>query len=102
MEVILTGEPLPAERAHALGLVNRLCEPGHAEESAMALAAQVCACAPIAVWESRKVVLAAHTNTDDVLISMTNEGFGRVLQSEDTKEGLSAFIEKRPPNWQGR
>ena len=102
MEVILTGEPIPAQRAHELGLVNRLCEPGKADEAALALAAQVCACAPIAVWESRKVVLAAHTNDDETLIKMTNEGFGRVLQSEDTKEGLTAFIEKRPPNWQGR
>jgi enoyl-CoA hydratase len=102
MEVILTGEPIPAQRAYDLGLVNRLCEPGKAEETAMALAAQVCACAPIAVWESRKVVLAAHTSDDETLIKMTNEGFGRVLQSEDTKEGLTAFIEKRPPNWKGR
>ncbi|MFM8956737.1 MAG: enoyl-CoA hydratase-related protein, partial [Actinomycetota bacterium] len=102
MEVILTGEPIPAQRAYELGLVNRLVEPGKAQEAAMALAAQVCACAPIAVWESRKVVLAAHTNDDETLIKMTNEGFGRVLQSEDTKEGLTAFIEKRPPNWKGR
>jgi enoyl-CoA hydratase len=102
MEVILTGEPIPAQRAYELGLVNRLCEPGKAQEAALALAAAVCACAPIAVWESRKVVLAAHTEDDATLIKMTNEGFGRVLQSEDTKEGLTAFIEKRAPNWQGR
>ena len=102
MEAILTGDPIPAQRAYDLGLINRLCEPGQAKETALALAAQVCASAPIAVWESRKIVLAAETNDDATLIKMTNEGFGRVLQSEDTKEGLTAFIEKRPPNWTGR
>lgn len=102
MEAILTGDPIPAQRAYELGLVNRLCEPGKAEEAAMALAAQICTSAPLAVWESRRIVLAADTNDDATLIGMTNEAFGRVLQSEDTKEGLTAFIEKRPPNWQGR
>ncbi len=102
MEAILTGDPIPAQRAYELGLVNRLCEPGKAEEAAMALALQICTSAPLAVWESRRIVLAADTNDDATLIAMTNEGFGRVLQSEDTKEGLTAFIEKRPPNWQGR
>ena len=102
MEAILTGDPIPAQRAYELGLVNRLCEPGKAQEAAMALALQVCTSAPVAVWESRKIVLASDTADDATLIQMTNEGFGRVLQSEDTKEGLSAFIEKRPPNWTGR
>lgn len=102
MEAILTGDPIPAQRAYDLGLVNRLCEPGKAEEVALALAAQVCASAPIAVWESRKIVLASETADDATLIAMTNEGFARVLQSEDTKEGLTAFIEKRPPRWQGK
>ena len=102
MEAILTGDPIPAQRAYELGLVNRLCEPGKAQEAAMALALQVCTSAPVAVWESRKIVLASDTADDATLIQMTNEGFGSVLQSEDTKEGLSAFIEKRPPNWTGR
>jgi enoyl-CoA hydratase len=102
MEVILTGQPLSAERAYTLGLINRLVEPGKAEESAFELASRVCLAAPLAVWASRKIVLAAAYENDETLINMTNAEFGKVLQSEDTKEGLTAFIEKRPPVWQGR
>jgi enoyl-CoA hydratase len=46
--------------------------------------------------------LAAATESDETLINMTNKEFGAVLNSEDTKEGLTAFIEKRTPNWQGK
>jgi enoyl-CoA hydratase len=46
--------------------------------------------------------LAAATESDENLIKMTNEEFGAVLNSQDTKEGLTAFIEKRAPNWQGK
>jgi enoyl-CoA hydratase len=101
LEVILTGEPLPAERAYQLGLVNRLVEPGQALDAALALAAQICAAAPLAVWASRKVVLASAYEDDETLKKMTNDAFGSILASEDTKEGLTAFIEKRPPNWRG-
>ncbi|MEQ1872351.1 MAG: crotonase/enoyl-CoA hydratase family protein [Ilumatobacteraceae bacterium] len=102
MEAILTGEPIPAPRAYELGLVNRVVEPGQAMAAAMELALKVCEAAPLAVWASRKVVLAAAYENDETLIRMTNEGFAGMLASEDTKEGLTAFIEKRPPNWQGR
>lgn len=102
MEVILTGQPLPAQRAYELGLVNRLVDPGKEVEAAIELATRVCAAAPLAVWASRKIVLAAAYENDETLIKMTNHEFGAILRSEDTKEGLTAFIEKRPPNWKGK
>src|SRR5438067_7641364 len=55
MELILTGDPLPAERAHALGLVNELVAPGEVLRAALALAERVSANAPVAVRESRRV-----------------------------------------------
>lgn len=102
MEAILTGEPIPAERAHALGLVSRLTEPGEATAEAHRLADQITAAAPLAVWASRSVVLAAASENDETLIKMTNQALAGVMASDDIKEGLTAFIEKRPPNWKGR
>ena len=102
LEVILTGDPLPATRAYELGLVNRVVAPDQVESAARELAARIAANAPLAVWASRRVVLATAYEDDNTLIDMTNQEFGKILGSEDTKEGLTAFIEKRPPNWQGR
>lgn len=102
MEAILTGEPFSAQRAYELGMVNKLVEPNASLDAAIDLALRVCKAAPLAVWASRKIVLASETESDQNLIDMTNKEFGAVLASEDTKEGLTAFIEKRPPNWQGK
>ena len=102
MEAILTGEPFSAQRAYELGMVNKLVEPNTSLDAAIDLALRVCKVAPLAVWASRKIVLASETESDQNLIDMTNKEFAAVLASEDTKEGLTAFIEKRPPNWQGK
>ncbi len=102
MEAILTGEPIPAERAHQLGLVSRLAMPGETLNEALRLASQITANAPLAVWESRKVVLAAASEDDDTLKAMTDRAMGVMMHSEDLGEGLTAFIERRPPVWTGR
>jgi enoyl-CoA hydratase len=102
MLAILTGEPIPAERAYALGLVAELVGPGTAEQAALWLAERICENAPVAVWASRRVVANAHDGTEAELRKMTDEATASILQSEDLQEGLAAFREKRPPVWTGR
>jgi enoyl-CoA hydratase len=102
MYAILTGEPISAERAYQLGLVSSLVEPGQAEAEATRIAEQIAAAAPLAVYASRRVVLDADWDTDANLQQLTQRLFTDVLASQDTKEGLTAFIEKRTPNWTGK
>lgn len=102
LEVILTGEPLPAARAHQLGLVNRLVTPEEVLPVARGLADLVAQAAPMAVAASRRVVMASAHEDDDTLRRMSDTEIAALMSSDDTREGLAAFIEKRPPRWSGR
>lgn len=102
MELTLTGDPIDAERAHQFGLVNVLCEPGQALDKAKELAGRIEANAPVAVRESRKVVYSAMTEDEKTGWSLSAKAMAIAMGSEDMKEGLTAFIEKRPPNWSGK
>jgi enoyl-CoA hydratase len=102
MEVILTGEPLPARRAYELGLINRLTPSGGALDEALALAEKIAANAPLAVQASRDLAAQAFTGDDTQLWADGFEAFSKNLQTEDAKEGPLAFIEKRQPKWKAR
>jgi enoyl-CoA hydratase len=103
MELALTGRlDFPAERAYHFGLVNVLCEEGEALSAAMTLAGQITEAAPLAVRESRKIVIEATDQPDEVGWKMSGEGIVKMFGTEDFNEGLTAFIEKRPPVWKGR
>lgn len=102
MELTLTGDPIEAERAYHFGMVNVLCQPGEALAKAKELAMRIEANAPVAVRESRRVVYAAMTEDEETGWRMSGEAMAKAMSSEDMKEGLTAFIEKRPPRWSGR
>ena len=100
-ELLLTGAPLGAERAHALGLVNRLTAPGQALPEALALARQIAQQAPLAVRETLAALEELNANTDAVGWELTRHAKTVAQQSADAKEGIAAFKERRPPRWQG-
>jgi enoyl-CoA hydratase len=102
MELILTGDPIAAELAYELGLVNVLVDPGEALEGARSLAARIVSNAPHAVWASRNVAAKAMSEDDATLWRLTAEAFAKVGKTDDFTEGPRAFIEKRSPVWQGR
>jgi enoyl-CoA hydratase len=100
MELLVTGAPLDAVRAERFGLVNRLVDDGQALTAALELAAQVAANAPMSVRASKAVAI----DSADWPLA---EGFRRqrdylepVFSSQDAKEGVAAFRERRDPVWQ--
>ncbi|HEY3882177.1 MAG TPA: crotonase/enoyl-CoA hydratase family protein [Trebonia sp.] len=102
MELLLTGDFIDAERAAAMGLVNRLVPEGTAAAEAVALAQRLAQNAPLALRATKRIV----TESADWPLS---EAFARqtpiadpVFASADAREGAVAFAEKRPPAWQGR
>jgi enoyl-CoA hydratase len=98
VELALTGDPIDAERAHAIGLVARLAEPGGAVTAARELAATIAANGPLAVAATKRILTADEAGAWERQAEITEP----VFASEDAREGARAFAEKRPPVWRGR
>jgi enoyl-CoA hydratase len=102
MEMALTGDPISAERAHALGLVNRVTEPGGAVDAALELAAAIARNGPLALDATKEILLRQADWTEEEFWREQGELVAPVMSSDDAREGATAFSEKRDPVWKGR
>ncbi len=102
MELALTGDTMPAERFHELGVVNRLAEPGTAVDVALELAAAIARNGPLALIASKRILQEQYDWPASEMWEKQGAISGPVFVSEDAKEGAAAFKEKRDPVWRGR
>jgi enoyl-CoA hydratase/carnithine racemase len=102
-ELFHVGEPVGAERALEMGLVNEAVDPGDLERRVLELAARIAANAPLSLAGNKRIMRALRTRPltpglERELIELRESCF----RSEDFREGIRAFAEKRKPRWQGR
>ena len=102
MELILTGRTITAHEAYAFGLVSRVVPKELYLEEAKRLAREIAAMPPIAVRMAKEAVLQAFETTLAGGLEFERKGFHLLFDSEDKKEGIRAFLEKRPPEFLGR
>ncbi|MFP5378805.1 MAG: enoyl-CoA hydratase/isomerase family protein [Vicinamibacteria bacterium] len=102
LEILLTGDMVPAQRAYEIGLVNRVVPAAELMSEARALAAALASKAPVAV---RYILEAVHEGLEMPLAEgqyLETALFGAIASTEDTREGTRAFLEKRKAEWKGK
>jgi len=101
-QLILTGRPIDARRAYEIGLVNVVADPGGALAGALELAGEICANAPVSVQACLQAVNTVAATDDALGWQETAGALAAAAGSADAREGVAAFLEKRPPVWSGR
>ncbi|HUO48772.1 MAG TPA: crotonase/enoyl-CoA hydratase family protein [Acidimicrobiales bacterium] len=102
MELGLTGNPIDAQRALQLGLINRVVPADRLIDEAMSLADEIAENAPLAVRWTKRMMREAVDLTDEEGWKLNAEAVAAVFSSADAMEGPVAFAEKRKPNWRGK
>lgn len=101
-ELIYSGRVISAAEAVAFGLANVMSEPEALMATVLALAAAIAAKAPLAVAEAKRAMRISQGLPLERALVIEQELFAGLFGTEDQKEGMSAFLEKRPPNFHGR
>jgi enoyl-CoA hydratase/carnithine racemase len=102
MEILLTGDPIPARRLEALGYVNQVVPGPELLDAALALAGRIAGNAPLTVRACRELVHLSQEMGTGAARRAARHLFRPVYESEDAQEGPRAFAEKRRPEWKGR
>lgn len=102
MRMLLTGEPVAARDALAMGLASEVVPDGDVFETALRIAKTIAAMPPLAIRQIKEVVLAGQDASLDAAIALERKAFQLLFSTEDQKEGMRAFLEKRKPEFRGR
>ncbi len=102
MEMVLTGRPITAQEALAAGLVSRVVPPELCLEEATRLAREIARQAPLAVRMAKEAVLQAFETALESGLLFERRCFHSLFSTDDTREGIAAFLAKRPPQFTGR
>ncbi len=101
-EVVFTGEMFDAARALAIGLINRICPPEELMEEARNLARTIQTKGPVAVGLAKQAIEVGYDEDLDKALLIERALFSQCFDTEDQKEGMSAFVEKRDPAFKGK
>jgi enoyl-CoA hydratase len=101
-DLILTGRVVDAEEALRIGLVNGVFEPGELMEKTLEVARTIASKGPLAVAAAKVAINHALQGDHVVNLQAEADSFGELFSSEDAREGMTAFIEKREPDFSGR
>jgi len=101
-ELLTTGEPISAEEAERLGLVNRVVPDGEVEETAQSLAAEVAGNAPLAVRRAKQLVDEGLEMSLEGALSYEQEVTFTLYGTEDASEGIASFVEDREAEFSGQ
>jgi enoyl-CoA hydratase/carnithine racemase len=102
LELLLYGDLIKADEAQRLGLVNRITDKEELDKEALEWAVDLARRSPIAVQIAKKSFYASEDMGYSQQFDLMNEAFARLCSSDDAKEGVAAFFEKRKPDWQER
>lgn len=102
MEILFTGDPIDANEAYRVGLVNRVVAQADLMKTARKMADRICANGPMALQACKKLNRRGRSLSIEDGVALFEALAHSVLNSEDTREGISAFLEKRKPVWKGR
>jgi enoyl-CoA hydratase len=100
--MLMTGEPLAAERAYQLGLASDLTEPGKALDRAMEIARGVAGMPPRAIGAIKRTLLQGADLPLDAALALENREFLLLFDTQDKTEGMRAFLDKRPATFTGQ
>ena len=98
----MTARPFSAEEAFAWGMVNRLCEPGQLLPAALETAAAIAGNAPLAVKQAKKAVRYGMQMELRTAYRFEVEAYNHLVDTDDRREGILAFNEKRTPQFKGK